>query len=105
MSEGNAWKQSLCNCCGDCGICCCASFCSPCLTYQTANDLGKSGLLYLVLGCIMPCIPALLLRQEARERYNLEGDTAEDVGTAFCCTSCVMCQTAVEIKERGDSSK
>jgi len=105
MSEGNAWKQGLCNCFGDCGICCCASFCSPCLTYQTANDLGKSGLLYMVLGCIMPCIPALLLRQEARERYNLEGDTAEDVGTAFCCTSCVMCQTAVEIKERGDSSK
>ena len=154
MAEAGGWKQGLCNCCGDCGICeessflnlkslfkqiwilkfkkylflstsgdkrfcpgCCASFCNPCLTYTTANDLGKvilflispnpmsrevwtilscnrvsfyslsyfnkpditksfdnfilqSGILYMLLGCIMPCIPALLLRQEARERYN-----------------------------------
>ena len=67
--------------------------------------MGKSGLLYCLLGCLMPCIPTLLIRQEARERYNIEGDTAGDVGTAFCCTACVMCQTAVEIKERGDNSK
>eukprot|EP00092_Neocalanus_flemingeri_P086009 GFUD01108311.1.p1 GENE.GFUD01108311.1~~GFUD01108311.1.p1 ORF type:complete len:104 (-),score=34.36 GFUD01108311.1:232-543(-) len=99
------WKQGLFNCFGDCEICCCGLCCSPCLTYGTANDLGKSGLLYCLLGCIMPCIPTLLLRQEARERYNIEGETMEDVGTAFCCTACVQCQTAVEIKERGDSSK
>ena len=42
------------------------------MTYGTANDLGKSGLLYCLLGCFMPCIPTLLLRQEARERYNIE---------------------------------
>ena len=78
MAEAGGWKQGLCNCCGDCGICeysnlksfdrflvekktnykeaqnvfsttadegffpgCCASFCNPCLTYTTANDLGK----------------------------------------------------------------
>merc|ERR1712083_958923 len=52
------------------GGCCC----NPCITYQTAEDLGKSGILYALLGCFMPCIPALLLRQEARERYNIEGD-------------------------------
>merc|ERR1712115_419556 len=80
---------------------CCECFCSPCLTYKTAEDLGKSGILYCLLGCIMPCIPALLMRQEARERYNIEGDTTEDVGLAFCCTSCVKCQTAVEIKREG----
>ena len=52
---------------GCCGLCC-----NPCITYQTAEDLGKSGVLYLLLGCIAPCIPALLLRQEARSRYNIE---------------------------------
>ena len=46
--------------------------CHSCQTYGTANDLGKSGLLYCLLGCFMPCIPTLLLRQEARERYNIE---------------------------------
>jgi Cys-rich protein (TIGR01571 family) len=48
----------------------------------------------------MPCIPALLLRQEARERWGIEGSTGEDVAVSFCCTPCVNCQTAVEIKER-----
>jgi Cys-rich protein (TIGR01571 family) len=62
--------------------------------------MGKSGLLYCLLGCLMPCIPTI----QARERYNIEGDTAGDVGTAVCCTACVMCQTAVEIKEIGVSS-
>jgi len=102
-TNGNQWKQGLLNCCGDVEICCCGLCCTPCLTYNTANDMGKSGLLYCLLGCIMPCIPTLLLRQEARERYYIEGDTAGDVGTAVCCTSCVQCQTAVEVKQRGDS--
>ena len=82
MAEAGGWKQGLCNCCGDCGICeelplpflnlkslfkrvkkylfsstsgdkrfcpgCCASFCNPCLTYTTANDLGKV-ILFLIL--------------------------------------------------------
>jgi len=105
MGDAAEWKQGTCNCCGDCGTCCYVFCCNPCSTYSTANDLGKSGILFALLGCIMPCIPALLLRQEARERYHIEGDTPGDVGCAFCCTACVQCQTAVEIKERGDSSK
>ena len=51
---------------------CCASFCFWCLNYKTAENLGKSGLLYTLLGCIMPCIPIMLARTEARERYNIE---------------------------------
>ena len=79
---------------------------------------GKSGLLYTLLFCLIPCVPILLARQEARERYNIEvmpqmmmismimlmfqGSTMDDAVTSFCCTSCVMCQTAAEIKNRGD---
>ena len=63
--------------------------------------MGKSGLLYNALACIMPCLPTLLLRQEAREKYNIEGDTMGDLMCSVCCTPCVTCQTAVEIKERG----
>ena len=34
--------------------------------------MGKSGLLYVVLGCFAPCIPILLLRQEARTQNNIK---------------------------------
>lgn len=77
---------------------CCVSFCSLCQNYRTAENLGKlttalehfnwirfetfaiilidilgkSGLVYTLLFCLFPCIPILLLRQEARERYNIE---------------------------------
>ena len=57
---------------------CCASFCFWCLNYKTAENLGKSGLLYTLLGCIMPCIPIMLARTEARERYNIEVSRGEE---------------------------
>ena len=66
------WKQGLCNCCGDCSVCMCGTCCEPCLVYRNADSLGKSGLLCCILGCFFPCVPALLLRSEARERYNIE---------------------------------
>ena len=34
--------------------------------------MGKSGILCCLLGCILPCIPSLLLRGEARERWGIE---------------------------------
>ena len=61
------WKQELIDCCFEPGICCCGMCFPSCLTYRSANDLGKSGLLYFLLACCVPCIPTLLLRQEARE--------------------------------------
>merc|ERR1712062_562785 len=44
------------------GTCCCVTFCNPCAIYKTANDLGQSGILYVLLGCILPCVPVMLLR-------------------------------------------
>ena len=92
---------------------CCASFCFWCLNYKTAENLGKSGILYTILGCIVPCIPIMLARTEARERYNIEvrrgeerqggswrsyhclqGDQMGDAVASCCCTSCVMCQAS-----------
>ena len=51
---------------------CCGTFCTPCLVYRNANDLGKSGCLYALLACFFPCIPLFLLRDSARERYGIE---------------------------------
>ena len=42
------------------------------MVYKNAEGLNKSGILYCLLGCISPCIPALLLRNEARDQYNIE---------------------------------
>jgi len=99
MSE---WKNGMCGCLGDCGTCCCVSWCFPCAVYRDANDLNKSGLLCGLVSCFFPCIPVFLLRGEAREKYGIEGSTAGDAMGAFCCTACVQCQIGSEIKERGD---
>ena len=90
------WKQGLCNFCGDCEICMCGSFCGLCLNYRNAENLGKSGILYTLLACIVPCVPLLLLRQEARERYNIEGSTCDDVVATVCCGTCVLCQVRLQ---------
>ncbi|XP_023339378.1 cornifelin [Eurytemora carolleeae] len=95
------WKQGLFNCCGDCGICCCGTFCDCCLVYQNADNLGKSGLLCCLLACMIPCVPTMILRNEARERWGIQGSTGGDFCASVCCYPCVDCQTAVEIKERG----
>ena len=97
MARG--WNQSLINCCGDCGVCMCGTCCEPCLVYQNAEGLNKSGILCCLLGCLLPCAPALLLRGEARDKYNIEGSTCGDVCASFCCPFCVQCQVGVEIKE------
>merc|ERR1712001_261910 len=96
------WKNGLCDCCGDCENCLCGSFCTPCLVYRNAEDLDKSGILYCLLGCFMPCIPLILLRIEAREKYGIEGGTCGDAMASVCCGCCVNIQVANEIKERGD---
>ena len=31
-----------------------------------------------------------------------QGSTMGDVGVAVCCGACGLCQTAVEVQERGD---
>ena len=51
---------------------CCGTWCECCLVYQNAENMGKSGILCFLLGCVMPCIPSLLLRGEARERWGIE---------------------------------
>jgi hypothetical protein len=42
------------------------------MMYETAEGLGESGILYLLLSCITPCIPIMMMRGAAREKYNIE---------------------------------
>ena len=65
---------------------------------------GQGGrLLCCLLSLCIPCLPVFVMRSEARERYGIDGSTVDDAVCSFCCSSCVNCQTAVEIKGRGDA--
>ena len=100
------WQQGTCGCMEDMEVCVDGWCCWPCLNFTNAKSLGKSGCFYTALGLLfMPCIPTMLLRQEARARYNIEGDTMSDVVMSVCCGPCTTCQTAVEIKSQGDEIK
>merc|ERR1711981_1114719 len=96
------WKQGLCGCCDDCATCCCGCFCTPCQVYQNGEDLNKSGILCCLGYLFMPCIPIMLLRTEAREKYGIEGSSGGDCVASCCCGPCASIQTANEIKSRGD---
>ena len=75
-----------------------ATWCGCCLVYSTAEELGESGFLYFLLGCITPCIPVMMLRSKAREAYNIDGSTSDDALMACCCNCCALIQTKNEIK-------
>merc|ERR1711860_277638 len=93
----NVWKNGMFSCFNDPGPCLCVSFCYPCAVYRDAEALNKSGLLCCLFSCIFPCIPAFFLRNEAREKYDIEGSVESDAMGAIFCTSCVQCQIGSEI--------
>ena len=37
-----------------------------------------------------PWIPTMLVRKEARRKYNIDGTLLEDAALSFCCTCCVQ---------------
>ena len=56
------------------------------LLLKICQGLEKPGIICCLLGCIMPCIPTLLLRSEAREKYNIEGRCKNQI-VHFVCAS------------------
>merc|ERR1711874_728332 len=96
------WNSSLLNCCHDMGTCLCGYFCGCCQMYQNAEDLGENGIICFLASCITPCIPIFMLRNKAREKYGIEGDTVTDALVACCCGCCANIQTANEIRHHGD---
>ena len=54
---------------------CFSYWCGCCQIYNTAEDLGESGMLYLLLSCITPCVPIMMMRGKAREQFDIQGQT------------------------------
>ena len=95
---GREWTSAWYECGGGAKICCYGTFCSCCMLCDNAQALGKSGLVYNILNCIVPCIPMFLLRQEASKQFGIKSEAGMDALMSWCCTDCVNCQIAAEIK-------
>ena len=52
---------------GLCGLCC-----HPCQFGSVASKLDESYLLWFIIGCCAPCIPAFMLRGKVRDRYKFK---------------------------------
>ena len=108
MSE---WKQEVCGClgqkpfgCGNCDVCLLGWCCGCWLVKKNAKNMGRGdGLLCCLLSMCIPFIPVFIMRLEAREKYGIEGNPGDDFVCSFCCTSCINCQTAMQIREEGDN--
>jgi hypothetical protein len=54
-------------------------WCGLCQTADSAQKMGESYSFYLCLGCCFgPCIPNVLVRNKARQKYGLEGSTGKN---------------------------
>ncbi|XP_053574383.1 cornifelin homolog [Bombina bombina] len=112
IQHGPKWGSNLCDCCEDCGICCCALWCFPCLQCRTASEFGECYCLPLMdplcmgyVGCSGVCPPmTIAMRTGVRERYHIQGSVCDDCITSCCCYSCTWCQMAREIKFRSNGT-
>ncbi|KAM3910058.1 placenta-specific gene 8 protein-like [Leptodactylus fuscus] len=112
VTQSLLWSSGLCDCCEDCGICCCALWCFPCLQCDTVSDFGECCALPLLdpclmgyVGCSGVCPPVTMaMRAAVRERYRIQGSICDDCARSCCCYSCTWCQMAREIKYRSQSS-
>ena len=75
---GTEWTHSWWECGGDLKICLCGTFCPCCMICSNARSLGRSGLAYNILACIVPCIPMFLLRQEASRQFGIRSEVGRD---------------------------
>ncbi|XP_077117598.1 cornifelin homolog [Ranitomeya variabilis] len=112
ISQSPRWGSDLCDCCDDCGICCCAMWCFPCMQCDTASDFGECLCLPLLdarlmgyLWCCGICPPVTIaMRAAIRERYKIPGSICNDCVLSCCCYTCTWCQIAREIKVRSQTS-
>merc|ERR1712002_1165457 len=102
LKMASDWSKGMFDCMSSFTTCLYGSCCGLCMVYETAEGLQESGILYCLLACcITPCVPVMMLRMNAREKYNIEGSTSDDAIMACCCNCCTAIQVYQEVKARG----
>ncbi|KAM9580981.1 placenta-specific gene 8 protein-like isoform 2-T2 [Guaruba guarouba] len=84
------WQSGLMDCCSDCNVCLCGTFCFPCLGCQVAEDMDE---------CCM-CGPSMAMRTLYRTRYNIPGSLLGDFASTAFCPTCALCQLKRDINQR-----
>ncbi|XP_062458760.1 placenta-specific gene 8 protein-like isoform X1 [Pezoporus occidentalis] len=84
------WQSGLMDCCSDCNVCLCGTFCFPCLGCQVAEDMDE---------CCM-CGPSVAMRTLYRTRYNIPGSLLGDFASTVFCPMCALCQLKRDINQR-----
>nr|CAB3497565.1 unnamed protein product [Digitaria exilis] len=104
-----SWSFGLCDCMGDCGVCCMTCWC-PCITFgRVAEILDRggtsccaSGAIYGLLCCFTGChwIYSCMYRSKMRAQFGIHVEPCCDCCVHFCCEPCVLCQHYRELKKR-----
>ncbi|XP_065261682.1 placenta-specific gene 8 protein [Emys orbicularis] len=89
-APSNAWQTGLMDCCSDCGVCLCGTFCFCCLGCQVASDMNE---------CCC-CSESVAMRTLYRTRYRIPGSICSDFCTILWCPVCSLCQIKRDINRR-----
>ncbi|NWR88184.1 PLAC8 protein, partial [Furnarius figulus] len=84
------WQTGMMDCCSDCGVCLCGTFCYFCLGCQVASDMNE---------CCL-CGDTVPMRTLYRTRYNIPGSILGDFCSILFCPMCALCQLKRDINRR-----
>ncbi|KAJ9447693.1 Cell number regulator 3 [Diplonema papillatum] len=113
--EERDWNDGLCDCCGDCGLCCDVMWCFWCThsrVYSAAVDdlpntfnCGICCLMFLcthlAVGHFVNTAIAYVTRSNVRQKYRLRGSCCGDFLKTFCCMACATCQEHKQLSKMG----
>lgn len=66
------WQAGLCDCGNELGMCCLGLFCPCAALFINAENMNRSGLLYVILFLWLNCLSLLVFRIEVKKEYGIE---------------------------------
>ncbi|ELU15424.1 hypothetical protein CAPTEDRAFT_224572 [Capitella teleta] len=98
------WKNGLCGCFGNCGLCIVTYF-APCVTAgRVAETQGKGCCLYGCLSILGPIgiYTRATVRKMVREQKGIEGSFCNDCVMHWFCGMCALVQEGQEVDAGGN---
>ena len=103
---GGDFQHGLFGCFDNCFVCVVTYF-FPCYTAgKVAESVGKSCCCHALLFIFCPCVSLftmMCVRTEIREQRSISGSGCGDFCVTLWCTSCALCQEAMEMNAMGGS--